>query len=88
MLVSLFTSPHACKQAIYSVCCIVPAHSVASLNNNILFKHPRMHNELNFLTLDRIYEQAMRDGEEKLNSLLIMDDVTTSHKNLGVQRLF
>jgi hypothetical protein len=46
-----------------------------------------MHDELNFATLDRIYEQVMRDGEEKLSSLLIMDDVTASLKNLDVQML-
>ena len=27
-----------------------------------------MHNELNFVTLDRIYEHVMKDGEEKLNN--------------------
>ena len=26
-----------------------------------------MHDELNLVTLDRIYEQVMRDGEEKMN---------------------
>ena len=46
-----------------------------------------MHDELNFVILDRIYEQVMKDGEEKLNSLLIMDDVTSSLKNLVVQML-
>ena len=44
-----------------------------------------MHDELNFVTLDRIYEQVIKDGEENLNSLLIMYDVTTSLKNLDVQ---
>jgi len=46
-----------------------------------------MHDELNFLTLDRIYEQVMRDGEEKMSSLLIMVNVTPSLKNLDVQML-
>ncbi len=43
-----------------------------------------MHDELNFATLDRIYEQVTRDGEEKISSLLIMDDVTAFLKNLDV----
>ena len=43
-----------------------------------------MHDELNFDTLDGIYEQVMRDAEEKMSSLLIMDDVTASLKNLDV----
>ena len=87
MLVNLLTLTHAYKKAFHAVHCIIPAHSVASLKKNIFFKHPRMHDELNFVTLDMIYEQVMRDGEEKMNSLLIMDDVMASLKNLDVQML-
>jgi len=39
-----------------------------------------MHDELNFETLDRIYEQVMKDAQEKISSLLIMDGVTASLK--------
>ena len=46
-----------------------------------------MHDELNFATLDRIYEHVMKDAENKMSSLLIMDDVTASLKNLDVQML-
>jgi hypothetical protein len=46
-----------------------------------------MHDELNFVTLDRIYEQVMRGEEEKMNSFLVMDDVTAFLKNLDVQML-
>ncbi len=60
---------------------------MASLKKNIFHNHPRMHEELNFDTLDRIYEQVMQDAEEKMSSLLIMDDVTTSLTNLDVQIL-
>ncbi len=87
MLVNLLTLPHAYKKAFHAVHCIIPAHSVASLKTNIFANHPRMHDELNFPTLDRIYEQVMRDGEENLSSLLIMYDVTPSLKNLDVQIL-
>jgi hypothetical protein len=87
MLVNLLTSPQAYKKAFHAVHCIIPAHSVASLKKNIFAKHPRMHDELNFVTLDRIYEQVMKDAEEKMSSLLIMDDVTASLKNLEIQML-
>jgi hypothetical protein len=88
MLNNLLTSPHAYKKAFHAVHCIIPEHSVTSLKKNIFAKHPRMHDELNFATLDRIYEQVMlRDGEEKMSSLLIMDDVTASLKNLDVHIL-
>ncbi len=85
MLVNLLPSPHAYKKAFHALHCIIPAHSVASLKKKILSEHPRMHDELNFLTLDRIYEQFMKDGEEKLNNLLIMDDGTAFLKNSNVQ---
>jgi hypothetical protein len=87
MIVNLLTSPQAYKKAFHAVHCIIPAHSVASLTKNIFDKHPRMHDELNFVTLDGIYEQVMRDGEEKMNINLIMDDVTASLKNSDVQML-
>ena len=50
-------------------------------------KHPRMHDELNFVTLDRLYEQVMKDAEEKMSSLLIMNDVTASLTSLEIQML-
>jgi hypothetical protein len=69
MLVYLLTSPQAYKKAFHAVHCTVSAHSVASLKNNIFAKHPRMHDELNIVTLDWIYEQVMKDAEEKMSSL-------------------
>jgi hypothetical protein len=60
---------------------------VASLKKNIFAKHLRMHDELNFPTLDHIFEQVIRGREKKISSLLIMDNVTASLKNLDVQML-
>jgi len=62
MLFNMLTSPHAYKKVVHAVQCIIQAHSVASLEKNIFAKHPRMHDELNFATLDRIYEQVMKDA--------------------------
>ena len=83
MLVNLLTSPQAYKKAFHAVHIIMPAHSVASLKKNIFAKHPHMHDELNFTTLDRNYEQVMKDSKEKMSSLLIMDDVTASLEKIG-----
>ena len=55
VLVYLLTNPLAYKKAFLAVHCTIPAHSVAYLKKNINHKHPRMHDELNFLTLDQIY---------------------------------
>ena len=56
MIVNLLTSPQAYKKAFHAVHCVIPAHSVASVKKYIFDKHPRMRNELYFVTLDRIYE--------------------------------
>ncbi len=87
MLVNLLTSAHAYNKVFYAVHCIIPAHSMAYMKKNIFHKHPPMQDELNFDTLDRIYEQVMQDAEEKMSSLLIMDDVTASLRNLDVQMI-
>ena len=87
MLVKLLTSPHAYKKDFHAVHCIIPAHSVASLKNNIFTKHPRVHDELDFATLDRIYEQVMKYANEKMSSFLVMDDATASLTNLEIQIL-
>ncbi len=84
MLVNLLPSAQAYKKILYAEICIIPAHIVASLKKNIFQKHPRMHTEVNFDTLDRIYGQVMQVAEEKMSFLLIMDDVTASLKNLDV----
>jgi hypothetical protein len=57
---------------------------MASLKKNVFACHPRMHDEVNFATLDWIYEQVMRGGEEKLTILFIMDEVTASLNNSDV----
>ena len=60
---------------------------MASVKQNIFKNHNRMHDDLDFPTLDRLFETVMADVEEKLNSLLVLDDVTASLKNLDVQQL-
>ena len=46
-----------------------------------------MYDERSFTTLGRIYEHIMKDGEDKMSSLLIMEDVTASLKNLDALML-
>ena len=87
MLVNLLTSAQSYKKVFHAVHCIIPAHSVASLTKNIFAKHPRMHDELNFNTLDRIYEQALQDVDVKMSTLLSMDDFIASLKNLDALML-
>ncbi len=53
MIVNLLTSPQAYKKAFHAVHCVIPAHSVASVKKYIFAKHPRMRDELYFVTLAR-----------------------------------
>ena len=46
-----------------------------------------MHDELTWSVLDGILESVKEDAEEKYNSLLILDDVTVSLKDKGLQQL-
>ena len=87
MLVNLMTSNQAYKKAFHTVHIVMPSHSVASLKKNVFKNHPRMHDELTWSVLDGILESVKEDAKEKYNSLLILDDVTASLKDKGLQQL-
>ena len=87
MLVNLLTSKQAYKKVFHSVHVIMPSQSVASLKKNIFKGHPRMHDDLSLLTLDRIIEKIKISAEEGHSSLLVMDDVTASLKNKDIQTM-
>jgi hypothetical protein len=44
-------------------------------------KHPRIYDEFSFVNLDRVCGQVMKHAEEKMSSLLFMNDVTASLLN-------
>lgn len=87
MLVNLLTSKQAYRKVFHAVHVIMPSHSVASLKKNIFKDHPRMHDDLTPVTLDKIIERIKEDAEEEHNSLLVMDDVTASLKNKEIQKM-
>ncbi len=84
-MVNLLTSVQAYKKAFHTVHIVMPSHSVASLKKNVFKNHSRMHDELTWSVLDGILESVKEDAEEKYNSLLILDDVTASLKDKGLQ---
>ena len=63
----------------------MPSHSVASLKMNVFKNLPRMHDKLTWSVHDGILESVKEDAEEKYNSLMILDDATTSLKDKGLQ---
>ena len=86
LMLNLLTDKHAYRKAFQSVHVVMPPHSIASLKNNIFKRHDKVYDELDWDTLEKISERVKKDAEDDYNSLLILDDVTTSLKNLDVQR--
>ena len=87
MMVNLLTSTQGYKKAFHAVHVVMPSHSVASLKKNVFKNHNRTHDELTYSVLDGILETVMEDAAEGYNSLLVLDDVTASLKNVEIQHL-
>jgi hypothetical protein len=87
MMFNILTSYQAYKKASHTVHNVMPIHSVALLKKNVFKNHSRIHDELTWSVLDGILESVKEDAEEKINSLLIFDDVTASLKDKGLQQL-
>ena len=86
-MINLLKNKAAYRRVYESVHVVMPPHSVASLRNNIFKDHDKMHDDLDYETLQGIAEKVKEDAEEEVNSLLIIDDVTVSIKDAMVQRL-
>jgi hypothetical protein len=85
MMLNLLTSYQAYMKAFHTVHIVMPSHSVALLKKNVFKNHPRMHDELTWSVLDGILESVKENVEEKYNSFLILDDLTVSLKDKGLQ---
>ena len=86
-MINLLRNKNAYRRVYESVHVIMPSHSVASLKDNLFANHEKMHDELDFPTLQGISEKIKEDAEEENNSLLILDDVAVALKDNDVQKL-
>jgi len=87
MLINLISSKQAYRKAFHHVHVVMPSHSVASLKRNIFKNHNKMHDDLDWATLDGIREAVKESAEKEKNSLLVLDDVTASLKDHEIQHI-
>ncbi len=64
MMANFLTSYQAYKKAFHTVHIAMQSQSVASLKNNLLKHHPRMHDELTWSVIGGILESVKEDAEE------------------------
>jgi Poxvirus A32 protein len=84
------TKPKILRRCFHNVFIIMPKSSRESMKVNPFKNHDesKMFEELNYETLDHIYQRLLKDTAENKKSLLIMDDVGAAIKNKEVQQLF
>lgn len=68
---------------------VMPTTSRNSMSKNIFEKHDqdKMFDELDLANTDHIYNQLLKNSEEKETSLLLLDDIAASLKNKEIQKL-
>lgn len=86
LMINLLTSRNAYCKAFHHVHVVMPSHSVASLKNNPFEGHERIHDELDYSSLENITASVKDAAADKKSSLLILDDVTVALKDADIQR--
>lgn len=86
VMLNLLTQKDCYKKAFDRVHVVIPSHSVASMKSDVLRKHDKVYDELTYDVLDRVLASVRDDAEGELNSLLVLDDVTTMLKDGDIQR--
>ena len=77
------------RKCFNNVLLVMPTASIESMKNNIFKKHheDKMYNELNYTTINDIYNKLNTYSSDKENTLLIMDDVGASLKDSSIQKI-
>ena len=85
--INMLRSPQMYRRAFHHVHLIMPPHSLASLDLKMFVTHDKTYPELDYETLDKVYEKAKGASEEEEFSLLVIDDQTAVLKDREIQRL-
>jgi DNA replication protein DnaC len=91
LLVSMLTGKKDKKifrKAFDNVIVVMPSTSRNSMKNNIFKNHKedKLYEDLDISTIETIYNQLLTYSEDKENTLLILDDVGASLKNVEIQK--
>ena len=75
------------RKVFNNVVVVMPSSSRESMKNNIFKKHheDKLYEELNYSTINKIYQNLLISSAEKETTLLILDDVGASLKNNDIQ---
>lgn len=89
LLVNMLTNRRLYYKAFENVILCMPRHSITSLKKNIFegLSDEKVYNELTFENLNNIYDQIQEYADEDENTLLILDDVTSSLKDHSLLKL-
>jgi len=73
-----------------NVLLVMPSSSRNSIKKNPFEKHPeeKMFEDLDYETINEIYDRLKTSSEQQETTLLILDDVGASLKNLEIQQIF
>ena len=89
LIMSWLTSKKVFKKMFHHVLVVMPASSINSMKKNPFKDHPeeKMYNDLNFDTINTIYQRLEEASEKKQNTILIMDDIGASLKNNSIKTI-
>lgn len=89
MIINLLTDRRLYNKVFENVFVIMPQSSINSMKKNIFdgLEEHKVYNDLSPEALENIIDCLEVYSEENENSLIIMDDVTSSLKNKNVQKL-
>jgi hypothetical protein len=80
------TSPPIYKGVFDYVYLFIPENSFRSMGNSPFKNHSRLYHELTFDTITEVEKEIEINAKNNENSLVIMDDMASSMKNIELQR--
>eukprot|EP00873_Tetraselmis_striata_P000215 jgi/Tetstr1/420479/TSEL_011592.t1 len=86
--VSLLTDKNAYRGKFNHVELVLPASSLASIGNKAIQHHDKVHNDLDYETLEGIHQRAEEHTKDDETTLVLIDDFSASLKQNDLQKLF
>ena len=89
-MMAFLQTPSLFRSVFHRLHCFVPEASRKSVKNGFYEKYlndDQIHDELDYETLDDVYQEAMANSENNLNTLIILDDVQKALKNKYISKL-
>ena len=92
LLLSILNHRKLNKKTFHTIFVVMPIHYFTSLSeeSNLFLDLPedQVYNELDYNTLEEIYNRILHLSSEQYDSLIVLDDMTSELKNPQLLRLF